>query len=71
MLEESTTMPGRLEEMEQIDQGSIYARRIHHNAWQVGRDIHRYQQSMAETDAFLRDIENKGFAFLHVNDNDE
>jgi hypothetical protein len=56
---------------EQIDQGSIYARRIHHNTWQVGRNIHRYQQSMAETDVFLRDIENKGFAFLHVNDDDE
>jgi hypothetical protein len=26
---------------------------------------------MVETDAFLRDIENKGFAFLLVNDDDE
>jgi len=26
---------------------------------------------MAKTDAFLRDIENKGFAFLPVNDDDE
>jgi len=26
---------------------------------------------MVETDAFLKDIENKGFAFLLVNDDDE
>jgi len=26
---------------------------------------------MVETDAFLREIENKGFAFLLVNDDDE
>jgi len=26
---------------------------------------------MIETDDFLRDMENKGFAFLHVNDDDE
>jgi hypothetical protein len=26
---------------------------------------------MAETYAFLRDIENKGFAFLPINDDDE
>jgi len=26
---------------------------------------------MAETNVFIRDIENKGFAFLLVNDDDE
>ena len=54
---------------EQIERASIYARRVRFNARQVGRDFHRYQQSIAETD-FLRDIGNKGFAFPPVN-NDE
>jgi hypothetical protein len=34
-------------------------------------DVYQYQQSMTKTDAFLRDIENKGFAFLIVNNDDE
>jgi hypothetical protein len=34
-------------------------------------DVHRYQQSMAKTNVFFRDIENKGFAFLPINDDDE
>ena len=33
---------------EQIDWASIYARRICHNARQVGKDVHWYQQSMAD-----------------------
>jgi len=28
---------------EQIDWASVYARRICHNSWQVGRDVNRYQ----------------------------
>jgi len=35
------------------------------------KDVYQYQQSMTKTDAFLRDIENKGFAFLIVNNDDE
>ena len=30
----------------------------------VGGDIIRYRRSLAETDAFLGKIENRGFAFL-------
>ena len=55
---------------EQIEQASVYARRICLNTWQMGRDLHRYQQNIAETDAFLRDIGNKGFAFPPVNDDE-
>ena len=54
---------------EQIERASIYVRKVRFNARQVGRDFHRYQQSIAETD-FLRDIGNKGFNFPPVN-NDE
>ena len=56
---------------EQIDRASIYTWRIHHNAQKIGRDVHRFQQSMAETDSFLRDIENKVFAFLPINNDDD
>jgi hypothetical protein len=30
----------------------------------MGADIIRYRRSLAETDAFLGKIENRGFAFL-------
>jgi len=56
---------------EKMDQVFVYAQRICHDAQQVIRDVHLYQQSMTEIDAFLRDIENKGFIFLLVNDDDE
>jgi hypothetical protein len=55
----------------QIDWASIHVRRIHHNARQVGKDVHWYQQNMAGTDAFFKNIENKGFAFLPVYGDDE
>jgi len=55
---------------EQIIRASVYARRISLNTQQVGRDLHRYQQSIAETDFFLRDIRNRGFAFPLVNDDE-
>jgi len=56
---------------EKMDQVFVYARRICHDAQQVIRDVHRYQQSITEIGAFLRDIKNKGFIFLPVNDDDE
>jgi methyl-accepting chemotaxis protein len=43
---------------EQIDRAFVYAQRIRHNSQQVGNNVHRYQQSMAETNVFLKDIEN-------------
>jgi hypothetical protein len=46
---------------EHIDWAFIHAQRIHLNAQQVGIDLHRYQQSIAETGAFLRNMGNKGF----------
>ena len=51
---------------EQMDEVAIYARIIRANARRVGRDIFRYRQSLAETDAFLEKIENRGLAFLPV-----
>jgi len=33
---------------------------------EIGRNVHQYEQSMAETNVFLRYIENKGFVFLPV-----
>jgi hypothetical protein len=80
MIDTNNNKPNRnnmflLENMRNIDEqiywASVYAQRIRHNVQQVGRDVQLYQQSMAETDVFLRDIENKGFAFLPVNDDDE
>jgi hypothetical protein len=80
MIDTNNNKPNRnnmflLENMRNIDEqiywASVYAQRIRHNVQQVGRDVQLYQQSMAETDAFLRDIENKGFVFLPVNDDDE
>jgi hypothetical protein len=47
---------------EHIERASVYARRICLNTRQVGRDLHRYQQSIAEIGAFLIDIGNIGFA---------
>jgi chromosome segregation ATPase len=49
---------------EQMDEAAIHARIIRANARRVGRDIFRYRQSLAETDAFLEKIENRGLAFL-------
>jgi predicted transcriptional regulator len=51
---------------EQMDEAAIHARFIRANARRVGRDIFRYRQSLAETDAFLEKIENRGLAFLPV-----
>jgi hypothetical protein len=51
---------------EQMDKAAIHARIIRANAQRVGRDIFRYRQSLAETDAFLEKIENRGLAFLPV-----
>jgi len=51
---------------EQMDEAAIHARIIRANARRVGRDIFRYRQSLAETDAFLEKIENRGLAFLLV-----
>jgi len=51
---------------EQMDEVAIHARIIRANARRVGRDIFRYRQSLAETDAFLEKIENRGLAFLPV-----
>jgi len=51
---------------EQMDEAAIHARIIRANARRVGRDIFRYRQSLAETDAFLEKIENRGLAFLPV-----
>jgi chromosome segregation ATPase len=51
---------------EQMDEAAIHARIIRANARRVRRDIFRYRQSLAETDAFLEKIENRGLAFLPV-----
>jgi len=51
---------------EQMDEAAIHARIIRANARRVGRDIFCYRQSLAETDAFLEKIENRGLAFLPV-----
>ena len=51
---------------EQMDEAAIHARIIRTNAWRVGRDIFRYRQSLAKTDAFLKKNENRGLAFLPV-----
>jgi chromosome segregation ATPase len=51
---------------EQMDEAAIHARIIRANARRVGRDIFRYRQSLAETDALLEKIENRGLAFLPV-----
>jgi len=49
---------------EQMDEAAAYAWIIRINARNVGGDIIRYRRSLAETDAFLGKIENRGFAFL-------
>ena len=49
---------------EQMEEAAAYARIIRINARNVGGDIIRYRRSLAETDAFLGKIENRGFAFL-------
>ena len=51
---------------EQMDEAAIHARIIRANARRVGRDIFRYRQNLAETDAFLEKIENRGLAFIPV-----
>jgi chromosome segregation protein len=48
----------------QMDEAVAHARIIRINARNVGGDIIRYRRSLAETDAFLGKIENRGFAFL-------
>ena len=49
---------------EQIDEATAHARIIRINARNVGRDIICYHRSLAETDAFLEKIKNRGSAFL-------
>ena len=49
---------------EQMDEATAHARIIRINSRNVGGDIICYRQSLAETDAFLRKIENRNFAFL-------
>jgi hypothetical protein len=49
---------------EQMDEAAAHARIIRTNTRNVGGDIIRYRRSLAETDAFLEKIENRGFAFL-------
>jgi hypothetical protein len=49
---------------EQMDEVVTHALIIRINAWNMGADIIRYRRSLAETDAFLGKIENRGFAFL-------
>jgi len=49
---------------EQMDEAATHARIIRINARNVGGDIIRYRRSLAETDAFLGKIENRGFTFL-------
>jgi len=49
---------------EQMDEAAAHAWIIRINARNVGGDIIRYRRSLAETDAFLGKIENRGFAFL-------
>ena len=50
----------------QMDEAAAHARIIRINARNVGRNIIRYHQSLAETDDFLEKIENRGFAFLSL-----
>jgi hypothetical protein len=47
-----------------MDEAAAHAWIIRINARNVGGDIIRYRRSLAETDAFLGKIENRGFAFL-------
>ena len=49
---------------EKIEEATAHARVIRINARNVGRDIIRYRRSLAETDAVLEKVENRGFAFL-------
>jgi hypothetical protein len=49
---------------EQMDEAATHARIIRINTRNVGGDIIRYRRSLAETDAFLGKIENRGFTFL-------
>jgi hypothetical protein len=49
---------------EQMDEAAAHAWIIIINARNVGGDIIRYRLGLAETDAFLGKIENRGFAFL-------
>jgi hypothetical protein len=49
---------------EQIDKVVAHARIIRINARNVWGEIIRYRRSLAETDAFLGKIENRGFAFF-------
>lgn len=49
---------------EQMDEAAAHARMVRINSRNVGGDIIRYRRSLAETDAFLGKIENRGFAFL-------
>ena len=49
---------------EQMDEAAAHARVIRTNTRNVGSDIIRYRRSLAETDAFLETIENRGFALL-------
>jgi hypothetical protein len=49
---------------EQMDEAATHAQIIRINARNVGGDIICYRRCLAETDAFLRKIENRGFAFL-------
>ena len=47
-----------------MDEATAHAWIIRINAWNVGGDIIHYRRSLAETNAFLGKIENRGFDFL-------
>lgn len=48
----------------QMDVIAMHAQIVRANTRRVGMYIIRYRQSLAEIDAFLLKIENRGFAFL-------
>jgi hypothetical protein len=47
-----------------MDEVAAHARIVRINMQNVGGDIIRYRWSLAETNAFLRKIKNRSFAFL-------
>ena len=49
---------------EQMDEATAHAWIIRIKARNIGRDIIRHHRSLAEIDAFLDKIENRGFALL-------
>jgi len=51
---------------EQMDKAAAHVQIIRINVQNMGGDIIRYRQSLAKTNAFLRKIENRDFAFLSL-----